>query len=554
MSMTATYSPEDNKLRLYSLTRLSAETYARVKAHGFKWAPKQELFVAPAWTPAREDLLLELCDEIGDEDYSTAERAADRAERFTGYRDKRAEEAGASADTFDNGPRAFGHQSQARAERQAERHDRHRRVACSQWSKAEYWQSRTAGVISNALHRSSAAVRRGRILTLEAEQRKHEASREDYAKRYALWQKVLTLEGLDTPIVQNNERSQTDSFYGISKDVPPAGKLAYALANNGGSFSFDYIHPRTGKATSLYSHLTDSADPITPREAANLWLDGKREPGDTESHSARWSDHYANRLAYERAMLAEEGGTAAEADMVPGGWVKGIRSYGVFAHLDRAEWHQIVAVNRSPVTKRITSVKVMGLVGCNDTKPGLVSCNVERLPEGAYRAPTAEELAAFQAMQAERKAEKKATTPKAPPLINPTDEDAERLQSLWNSRAKERHDKARAKHEVFTDFQPVAVLRMTQARYSEVSKGSYAACETRTLHADGRPARRSSNMYTSDGHAYDKSLPAAVCKLRLRYDAVIVLTDKPQKPLPLDWQAIAAGTVATTTAQLCGVD
>ncbi len=45
---TATYSPEDNKLRLYPSCRLDSETYARVKAAGFRWAPKQELFVAPA--------------------------------------------------------------------------------------------------------------------------------------------------------------------------------------------------------------------------------------------------------------------------------------------------------------------------------------------------------------------------------------------------------------------------------------------------------------------------------------------------------------------------
>src|SRR3990172_5821451 len=62
--MTATYSPDDNKLRLYASARLDADTYARVKAAGFIWAPKQELFVAPMWTPQREDLLIELCGAI----------------------------------------------------------------------------------------------------------------------------------------------------------------------------------------------------------------------------------------------------------------------------------------------------------------------------------------------------------------------------------------------------------------------------------------------------------------------------------------------------------
>lgn len=74
-SYSATYSPEDNKLRLYASTRLDAETYGRVKAAGFKWAPKQNLFFAPAWSPNREDLLLELAGEIDDEDKSLVERA-----------------------------------------------------------------------------------------------------------------------------------------------------------------------------------------------------------------------------------------------------------------------------------------------------------------------------------------------------------------------------------------------------------------------------------------------------------------------------------------------
>ncbi len=82
MQHTATYSPEDNKLRLYPGYRLDEDEYARVKAAGFKWAPKQELFVAPAWTPGREDLLIEMCGEIEDEDTSLVERAAAKADRL----------------------------------------------------------------------------------------------------------------------------------------------------------------------------------------------------------------------------------------------------------------------------------------------------------------------------------------------------------------------------------------------------------------------------------------------------------------------------------------
>ena len=94
---SATYSPDDNKLRIYPAHRLGADEYARVKAAGFAWAPRQELFVAPMWTPEREALALELCGEIGDEDTSLTDRAEDRAERFDGYSERRAEEAWAIA-------------------------------------------------------------------------------------------------------------------------------------------------------------------------------------------------------------------------------------------------------------------------------------------------------------------------------------------------------------------------------------------------------------------------------------------------------------------------
>ena len=54
--MTATYSPDDNKLRLTSGSRLDRATYDRVKEAGFRWAPKLEQFIAPMWTPLRADL------------------------------------------------------------------------------------------------------------------------------------------------------------------------------------------------------------------------------------------------------------------------------------------------------------------------------------------------------------------------------------------------------------------------------------------------------------------------------------------------------------------
>ena len=69
------------------------KTYAKAKELGFRWAPKQDLFVAPMWHPQREDFLIELCGEIGDENKSLVERQEERAERFEGYQENRLKDA-----------------------------------------------------------------------------------------------------------------------------------------------------------------------------------------------------------------------------------------------------------------------------------------------------------------------------------------------------------------------------------------------------------------------------------------------------------------------------
>ncbi len=146
---TATYSPEDNKLRLYASSRLDAATYARVKSAGFKWAPRQGFFVAPMWTPGREDLLLELCGEIEDEDKSLAERAEERSERFSEYSVSRTEDADhaqkavtAIADAIPFGqPILIGHHSEGRHRKAIERIDNGMRRAVKMWDTANIGQT-----------------------------------------------------------------------------------------------------------------------------------------------------------------------------------------------------------------------------------------------------------------------------------------------------------------------------------------------------------------------------------------------------------------------------
>lgn len=561
--MIATYSPEDNKLRLYASTRLDNETYKRLKDAGFKWAPKQAeaagyacLMVAPTWTPGREDLLLELVDEIGDEDYSATERSADRAERFERYREKRTEEAEDAADTFESGPQAFGHQNAQRAERQAARHDRHRTYAACQWSKAEYWTQRTAGVIAHMLYKADPAVRRSRILRLEAEQRKHLAGVKAAQDRYDAWTKIAAMEGADALLPIDADG------YAITEPMNPAQRVAYTLANCGHCLAHLY-HPTSeaandsarklwGHGFSPYDLLTKTSfinvafDRMTPKQVADLYVSRIKNPSEQENF-IRWTAHFDLRLTYERAMLENEGGSAAEVEMIPGGFIGKM---------------QIQKVNKSATTGRVVSVALWGPTDRSYDKNGkafgpdnpapmmLHTINIERMGEHIYTPPTDAQLAAFKDEQAERKAERKASTPAAPSLINPTIEDAKRLQVMLNDIARAKYEAKATKYSA--PYEPTPILTMTQAQYSAASKGSYSSFETRTVHnAGGILARRSSNMYSGEGSAYDKALGPAVCKVRVRSSGgwhspphIIVITDKPQKPLS-NWNpAPVAETVA----------
>lgn len=543
--MRATYSPEDNKLRIYPDgvrvdSVLSGEEYADFKRLGYRWAAKQECFVCARWTVSAEDAALDLCDEIDDEDYSATERAADRAERFDGYREKREGEALDRADRYDAGGSTFGNQDARRAERAARRADRLRTGAVTQWGKAEYWQSRTAGVIAHALYKARPDVRRGRIKKLEAEQRKHLKHVDEYRTRRNGWLKVAELAQQQDGRMSHVER---EDFIGIDRAATcQAAQLAYDLAGSGLCFS-EYKHPRTGKAGTMYDLLRDSsADPLTAGEAAALWLSNAPDPDSPGSWSARWTAHYGLRLSYERTMLANEGGAASDADMVVGGFVGG---------------YQIERVYKSNATGRVVSVVVSVP---SRTEDGVTvykqrRMNVERLAEGAYRAPTEADLQAIARRLAERKQIEKQNKKPSPKLVNLTLEDAQRLQDVWNEAGRSKHN-SRENARFLAEFVPAEVLVITQKQYSENSGGSYSPFETRAVHVDGRAARAWSNMYTPEGVKYDRSLPEVAFKLRICTRSgggsytpprVIVLSDAKQVPAPLDWDRVAEASSQLTS-------
>jgi Domain of unknown function (DUF3560) len=252
MTYTATYSPEDNKLRLYSSTRLDRELYARVRGAGFIYAPKQELFVAPMWTPEREDLLIELCGEIDDEDTSLVERAEERAERFVDYKDKRISDAECAqeavsriADNIPLGqPILIGHHSERHARKDAERIENGMRKTVKMWHTAKYWEDRAKGALRHAKYKELPGVRHRRIKGLEADLRRYQNSfTPDPKTKPQMW------DGEEHVWITNGSR--------------------------GG---------RWAKSSSLPA---------------------------IEQQSRLWIEHLQNRIAYEKAMLGEAGGIAA---------------------------------------------------------------------------------------------------------------------------------------------------------------------------------------------------------------------------------------------------
>ena len=511
---TATYCPEDDKLRLY-VGRVPRDEYDFLRAQGWTSTPKQACDFVAVWTPEREDTALAYSPEgIEDEDQTPEERAADRAERFGGYADKRLAEATDHADQYDNRPAVHGYQSRALAERMAARHDRIGTRAVNQWEKAEYWQWRTSGVISHALHIASPGVRMGRIKALEADLRGIEKRHAERRTRWELWAATAAMTDPDVQTAR-------------------ARKLAYIEHGN-------YTHPRTGRESYLFDLMQDGEtstwpDPLNAAEICALWLASHSEP--TPEPSGRWHNHCRLRLAYENQMLEAQGGRAAHVEMVPGGWIGE---------------HQIMKVNKSNATGRVVSVavKVPRLTSWAykaENVPGtdyaLMTLEVERMAKDVYRPPTEAELAAFEAQRKEEKKARAAIAPKAPPLINPTDEDAERLQAMINDRARKAYDERKSSWS--RDFIPATVCRLTQSAYAANSKGSYAKCETREFCAGGeQPPTRVQAIYARSNGKHIADFGPVVCKLRSTRatdktqsetpDAVrvIVLTDKPQKALP----------------------
>jgi hypothetical protein len=286
-SYSATYSPDDNKLRLYCMSRLPKDVYERIRAAGFRWAAKQQLFVAPMWTSEREDILLELCGDIDDEDESLTERAATRAERFETYRDQRADEAqtareavAAITDHIPLGqPILVGHHSERRARKDAQRIESGMRKAIRLWETSSYWSDRAAGALQHARYKERADVRARRIKTIEADHRKWLRSRDESTRWLDLWMHMGSLEIIKT------------------RDGGPTTLMERAL----------FLSNRDPACVGTWGELQHNQ--ITPEQAQARLIAAHSE---IIARAGRWLAHCDNRLTYEKAMLGAAGGLAAD--------------------------------------------------------------------------------------------------------------------------------------------------------------------------------------------------------------------------------------------------
>lgn len=341
---SATYSCDDNKLRLDAPERLDEATYKRVAGAGFTRAYKQKLWVAGMWTPEREDLLTELCGEIDDEDTSLIERAEVRADRFDRYQENRARDAEtahrAVASIADNIPLGqpilVGHHSERRARKDAERIRSGMKRAVTMWETSKYWGSRAAGAIRHAKYKELPAVRYRRIKGLEADKRKHEKAIAEADKFVRAWDKVCEL----------------------PEELRKLGALKVA--------NYDHVRlppePGATYGETLYSAI--EKDLLTPEQAADRADDVHAS---RIAWARRWIAHIDNRLGYERAMLGEAGGLKVEKfDLQVGGRV-----------LVRGEWCVILRLNRvaGAIVSVTTTARYVPVVG------------VEKIQD--YRAPEA---------------------------------------------------------------------------------------------------------------------------------------------------------------------
>ena len=270
----ATYSPEDNKLRITASYRFEDALWQDFKKLGFRWAPKQEIFVHPRWTPQIEDFCLKMAGSIEPEEMTMVERAEMKNDRIDGYiqnrhRDVNAFTAAAErySERFAGGqPILVGHHSENKARNDHKRMTRNTEKAHEAAGKIDYWHYKKQGVAIHANRKAAYGVRLRRMKGLFADLRAIQRDINMAQSWRDTWRIVLSKVG-------------QEKFNDLV-----LGQLGFFGSCASGTWS----DVRNGKMTAL--------------EGAQNALKAQ-ENFLNSSNRRRWITHILNRLGYERAEL-----------------------------------------------------------------------------------------------------------------------------------------------------------------------------------------------------------------------------------------------------------
>lgn len=487
-SIDATYSAEDNKLRLYADSRLDAENYARVREAGFRWAPKQELFVAPSWSPAREDLCIELAGVITAEQTTLVERAETKVERLEGIAVKRAQQANSFQEAAsriakrfaDGQPILIGHHSEKKARRDQAKIHANMEKSVKASSAIEYWEYRVTGVERHANRKSAPSVIARRIKTLLKDLRDQQRAINHAHICSQLW--------ADVSAISDPEKFRLTAEH-----------YAGASLKTGQTAPF-------GTWSKLRDGELDHREFVT--DILTSW-----EQRTQSDNRFRWINHILNRLGYERSELSDVQRFTGELTPV---------ILQAFAREHGA--HKPKANNDTDGNWTLTSsVPLPAHIADDSSFTASTEQWQDIMQSAGYCVPEPKP--------------RRTSTKVQVPLINLSRDEANRLQAMWNATAKEKHSE-----KVLGEMQDSAVYLCTQAHFSAHSKGSYSNLNTIELDKLGN------KVWSS----YKGKSAAPVCRIRSTpnnngiYSAnrVIVITDKPSKPLPIEWDAVPTDTAS----------
>jgi hypothetical protein len=268
---------------------------------------------------------------------------------------------------------------------------------------------------------------------------------------------------------------------------------------------------RTMAGFGLYSAVEKSE--VSPADARQQAI-AKATLVATGPNRKRWIEHVLNRLAFERSMLGDVPRYAGE--ITPVILQALMREHGA---------EKPKATEIEPGSFQVESDLPLPAHISGETYLELDSDGWRDLMQDCgYIVP--------------EKKERRASSKPAPlPLINPTPEQAEKLQTLWNLQMvracqKQRHANAEENQ----------VKALSQARYSANAKGTYSPLSTIDIAADGREVRGGwrGGQWVLSGEA--------VARVRVFSDgsgfykprAVVHIDDKPAKALPFDLDGLIA--------------